>query len=493
VWATVLAGALAAAVPVVGDAPAAVAAPQSFSRAAWNRTIGPIHLSSPVVADVNRDGHPDIVTADLSGWVHVLDGRTGSDLRGWPRPVQVNPGQTVAVESTPTVTDLDGDGRKEIIVGAGSLEVHHQQGGVVVFRADGSVMWRIKTMTVAGESGVIDTPAVGDVNGDGRREVVFGSWDHRLYVVGRRGHVLPGFPMDTLDTIWSSPALYDVDHIGRLDIFIGGDASPGGPCGGWSWAGVLRRIRVTASGPVVKWQRCQHQIFQSSAAIGDIGSDGKMEIVIGTGTGPSGDARATNTLKAFRLKTGSRVPGWPVTVNGPIFGSPVIGDVNGDGKRDVVVTACAQCTNGRVWAFSGNGARLWTVAPGARAGYHTEILSTPILVDLDHKGANDVAVGQAGGFYFLRGKDGHRLYRSIEASRIAQNSAAVANFGRGYGWRLVTQTWRPQSDGKAIHGTGKVSVYPLPKKPLRAPAWPQWRQNGQHTASPTPPVGPKGL
>jgi hypothetical protein len=93
----------------------------------------------------------------------------------------------------------------------------------------------------------------------------------------------------------------------------------------------------------------------------------------------------------------------------------------------------------------------------------------------------------------LRGKDGHRLYRSIEASRIAQNSAAVANFGRGYGWRLVTQTWRPQSDGKAIHGTGKVSVYPLPEKPLRAPAWPQWRQNGQHTASPTPPVGPKGL
>ncbi len=64
----------------------------------------------------------------------MLDGRNGSDLRGWPRPVQVNPGQTVAVESSPTVADLDGDGRKEIIVGAGSLEVHDQQGGVVVFR-----------------------------------------------------------------------------------------------------------------------------------------------------------------------------------------------------------------------------------------------------------------------------------------------------------------------------------------------------------------------
>jgi hypothetical protein len=488
-----LAGALAIAVPVVERPPNAAAAQPEFPRAAWNRSIGPTHLSSPVVADVNLDGHPDIVTADLSGWVHVLDGRTGGDLRGWPRPVQVNPGQTVAVEASPTVADLDKDGRKEIIVGAGSLERRGQQGGVVVFRGNGTVRWRVKTMTIENQSGVITTPAVGDVNGDGVREVVFGSWDHRLYVVNRSGHALPGFPMDTLDTLWSSPALYDVGNIGRMDIFVGGDASPGGPCGGWSWAGILRRIRVTPRGPVVKWSRCQHQIFQSSPAIGDIGSDGRMEIVIGTGTGPSGDARATNTLKAFRLGDGSKVPGWPVTLNGPIFGSPVIGDVNGDRKRDVVVAACARCNRGRVWAFSGRGKMLWSIAPGATQGSFTEFLSTPILVDLDGKGVNDVAVGQAGQFYFLHGKSGRRLYRPIEVNRVTQNSAAVANFGRGYGWRLITQTWRPQGDGRPIHGAGKVSSYRLPKAPIRTPSWPQWRQNGNHTASPTPPVSDKGI
>jgi outer membrane protein assembly factor BamB len=488
-----LAAALAVAVPVVEHQAPAGAAPPEFSRAAWNRTIGPTHLSSPVVADVNRDGHADVVTADLSGWVHVLDGRNGNDLRGWPRAVQVNPGQTVAVESTPTVADLDGDGRKEIIVGAGSLERRGQQGGVVVFRGNGTVRWRVRTMTVENQSGVISTPAVGDVNGDGRREVVFGSWDHRLYVVDRSGHALPGFPMDTLDTIWSSPALYDVGSIGRMDIFIGGDASPGGPCGSWSWAGILRRIRVTAAGPVVKWSRCQHQIFQSSPAIGDIGSDGRMEIVIGTGTGPSGDARATNTLKAFHLNDGSRVPGWPVTLNGAIFGTPVIGDVNGDRKRDVVVTACARCNRGQVWAFGGRGKLLWSVTPGASQGAFTEILSTPILVDLDGKGANDIAVGQAGQFYFLHGRDGRRLYRPIEVNRVTQNSAAVANFGRGSGWRLVTQTWRPQGTGRPMEGVGKVSVYRLPKPPLRTPSWPQWRQNANHTASPTPRVSEKGI
>jgi hypothetical protein len=197
-----------------------------------------------------------------------------------------------------------------------------------------------------------------------------------------------------------------------MDIFLGGGRRPGGPCGNWSWAGVLRRIRraVRTGG---SWQRCQHQIFQSSPAIGDIGSDRRVDLVIGTGTGPSGDPAATNRLQAFHVNDGSPLPGWPVKVNGAIFGSPVIGDVNGDHRRDVVVAACARCNSGRVWAFGPHGHRLWSVVPGASEHDNTEILSTPILVDLDGNGVNDVAVGQAGEFFFLRGSNGARLYRPI--------------------------------------------------------------------------------
>jgi outer membrane protein assembly factor BamB len=487
VVAGVLAALLTVAVPVAIQVPAAVAAPAPFPRASWNVAIGPTHLSSPVIADVNRDGVPDIIVVGLAGILHVLSGRTGHDLPGWPQPVQVIPGQTVAVESSPTVADLDRNGREEIIVGAGSIEAPGQQGGVVAFNANGTVRWRIKTQTVAGQNGVVGTPAVGDVNGDGRAEVVFGSYDHRLYVVDRNGHALNGFPMDTLDTIWDSPALFDVGHFGRMDIFIGGDSSPGGPCGGWSWAGVLRRIRVTSFGPRVMWQQCQHQIFQSSPAIGNLGGSKRNAVVIGTGTGPSGDAAATNTVKAFYVDNGAPVPGWPVTVNGAIFGSPVIGDINGDHRNDVVVAACAICSHGRVWAFTGGGRRLWTVEPGAPENVHTEILSTPILVDLDGNGVNDVAVGQAGEFYFLRGNNGGRLYRPIEFNRVMQDSAAVANFGKGIGWRLITQSWRPQGNGQPIYGAGKVSSYPLPVAPRITPPWPQWRENVHHTGSPTPP------
>ena len=115
---------VASGLAIPSAATTAVAAPlPRFQGAAWTTRIGPTHLSSPVIADVNGDGHLDVVTADLSGMLHVLDGRTGRDLPGWPQPIQSFPARRSRrsrARPSPTSTTT---ASKEIIVGAGSIDV----------------------------------------------------------------------------------------------------------------------------------------------------------------------------------------------------------------------------------------------------------------------------------------------------------------------------------------------------------------------------------
>src|SRR5437588_6285528 len=75
----------------------------SFPAPSWTATTGDIHFSSPTIADVNGDGVKDVVIGGLDGMGHVLDGRSGSDLSGWPQPV-VPPRSTTptAIEAAPT-------------------------------------------------------------------------------------------------------------------------------------------------------------------------------------------------------------------------------------------------------------------------------------------------------------------------------------------------------------------------------------------------------
>jgi len=65
--------------------------------------------SSPVVADINGDGHPDIVMGDLNGQLTAFSGVDASVLPGFPIQLE---GEAAA---PPAVCDCDGDGMTEIV------------------------------------------------------------------------------------------------------------------------------------------------------------------------------------------------------------------------------------------------------------------------------------------------------------------------------------------------------------------------------------------
>ncbi len=116
--------------------------------------------------DVDADGFADIITGTGSGGSHVkvFDGRTGAELRSFFAFEGFSGGVRVATG------DLDGDGRAEIVAAAGPGGNSH----VKVF--DGVSNNLVASFFAYGDgfAGGVSV-AVGDVDGDGRPELVTGA------------------------------------------------------------------------------------------------------------------------------------------------------------------------------------------------------------------------------------------------------------------------------------------------------------------------------
>jgi hypothetical protein len=459
----------------------------TWPSASWVTCLaGSIAQSSPTLA--NWNGMTIVAVGDESGVLHVLDAATGQELPGWPRRLAAPAGATVAIEGSPTIAFLDGPNRPpSIIVGAASTWVDNSAREVEAFRLDGDVRFCFHVGAAPGTAvGVISTPAVGSLTASSQPDIVFGSWDHYLYALTPAGRLLPGFPINNADTIWSSPALYRVPGTRGDSIFIGGDAH------GWHgcWGGWLTDYRYLAGQPRIVWQHCENQTIWSSPAVGVLNASGRAVVVVGTGFYYQPFPSATYELLAYYADDGAPVPGWPVRTSGPSLGSPAIGVINGSGAPAVVDTSwvCDSSTNASclssgvstVTAWSGTGRRLWSEQLHGPTDF-----ASPVLAPLQAEWWNDVLIGSGAGLYAISGATGTFLFGTsfaddpIDPSCRVFNAVAVADVlgtGAGAGWSVIEACGGPA----AFDYPAKIVSYRLPVTPDVPPAWPMFHQNPAH-------------
>ncbi|MDG2112605.1 MAG: FG-GAP-like repeat-containing protein, partial [Actinomycetota bacterium] len=209
--------------------------------------------------------------------------------------------------------------------------------------------------------------------------------------------------------------------------------------------------------------------------IGDIDGDGRPEVVIGGGTNyshPDG-----NRMWAWHLDDGSPLPGWPVTLSGQLFASPAIGDVDGNGVGDVVITGL----DGRVYAVNGDGRVMWSTRPSDPIwDMSGAFYGSPILADLDGDGGQDVLASNLFATWALDGATGAWLNGEVlnwSWAVMAASSPAVGDFG-SRGWRIVAT-----GANTAPRTRSYIASYSIPD-PVADPAWPMWRKNQAHTGAP---------
>ncbi len=128
--------------------------------------------SSPAVVDLNGDGFLDIVVGTGENWagkghqLFALD-RFGAPLPGWGSYAAPGIGMPGATMGSPAIADLDGDHRLDVVEQSGD-------GSISYVTRDGAVwkQWCNRSYGGCQPLGFDGGPSVGDINGDGVQDVV---------------------------------------------------------------------------------------------------------------------------------------------------------------------------------------------------------------------------------------------------------------------------------------------------------------------------------
>ena len=353
---------------------------------------GAVRASHPAVGDLDGDGVQEIVVGTQSGRVYVLRAN-GTVVPGWPITMPAEIG------ASPAIGDLDGDGFLEVVVACGSTFDPDGSGEVRAYRRNGTLLWSFFPADENQDGrpdGVVSTPAIGDVDGDGTNEVAFGSWDFNLYLLrGATGAVVAGFPPNPSglghglrDSIWSSPALADLDGDGKLEIIIGADTHAEGPPINSPAGGAIHVFRWNGT-QMPGFPRYVDQTIMSSPAIGDLDGDGSLDIVVGGGVFYTG---AVGRRVYAWDRYGTPLPGWPVVTDGQVFSSPALADLTGDGRPEVIVSDEPSGGAGPfLYAFRGNGALHFKIQPKSFFAV-TPNIGSPSVADVTGDGKADILV-----------------------------------------------------------------------------------------------------
>lgn len=319
--------------------------------------------ASPKLADIDGDGVRDIVIADSAGKLHVFVQKDGKPAEATGFPYLTRP-----------LDGLNRDLASEVSIPSYAAAPGYGRDGV--------------DPALAREA-LFATPAVGDLDGDGKAEIVFASWPGTIYAINSKGQDLPGWPQrlplvpscplaptrgpaercaDTRHR-WargtaSAPVLADLDGDGRLEIVL---TSFDGRLWALSAGGAIR--------PGFPVELADRRLLSTPAVV-DLTGDGAPEIVAGASAMFAVDAN------------GATLPGWPIAIEGRALAplsaeaSAVSADLDGDGRADLVLSGDTKSP--RVLA---SGPATLSEDPNFAAFF-----GSPAIGDMDQDGVPDVVL-----------------------------------------------------------------------------------------------------
>ena len=426
-----------------------------------------VRFSTPILADVNGDGAKEMVVGTSDGKVYAIaTAPSGARMNiVWMHDTANDLGGATAIRASLAVSDLDRDGRVEVVAAVGQVFAFYRQGGVVVLDGPtGATKLVRKSYDLTGQSfapdgytdGVVGTPALADLDNDGKQEIIWGSFDHRVYAMRFNGEMMPGWPVFVRDTVWTTPAMADLDGDGFLEVVFGIDTHAEGSPYNTQDGGALIAFRGNGQR---MWTQTIAQTIFSSPLITDLENDGQLEIIHGGGDNFA-SAAAQDAGRRVYVRDASGNIKWTGVTGGCVCQPIAVGDVNGDGRLEVI----ASSYDNRVYVWRSDGSLLWSAAPLNFQGKN-ERPGPPAIADYNGDGVADVFVNTGWEAAALNGMNGAQLTatRFPGDARPAyntewaafENSPLVADVDRDGKQEIVV------ASGASNGNTGKVFLFDL--------------------------------
>jgi hypothetical protein len=316
-------------------------------------------LGAPTLYDVDGDGAMEIIVGAMDSRIYVWHAN-GETMEPWPLELchPENCGEKGSrIISSVSIGDLDGDGDPDFVLGSNETtggdkySVTHALDGLTGESLEG---WPIEDAGLVNEAALLPligeghpaSVALGDLNGDGRLEVVDAIMLGQSDLINADGEVyleldyaadkfgpLSNSNEPSFVAMSGNPALGDLNGDGVPDAFLGG-------AGTYAVVGLALSTAIDfqhviggwdgATGAYLEgWPR-QVEDFQFlvAPAVADISGDGMPEVIY---------TSAGYIVSAWDVN-GKSPEGWPKFTGQWVLGSPAVGDIDGDGYLDVVVT-----------------------------------------------------------------------------------------------------------------------------------------------------------